>query len=129
MSHTSLTGRKVRCDATFLSADDNDVIALATDCTLTFDREVIEVTAPMDTWKHREQCGGLDWNIQIGKLITSPVFPSLIITGGLIVVSADTVGGDTFYGVGLITGQTNNWEDPNTEQLTVVGAGLAATVT
>ena len=132
MTHTSLTGRGVKCDATVISIGTNDVIALAMDATLTIDREVIEVTAPKDTWKQREQCGGADWTLQCGKLeAASNVFGDLIITGGACVVSADIIGSgpETFYGVGLYTGWTHNWEDPDTESITIVGGGQTPSIT
>jgi hypothetical protein len=131
MTHTSLTGRAVKCDATIISIDSDDIIALAMDATLTIDRETIEVTAPKDTWKQREQCGGADWSLQCGKLVASNIFGDTIIAGGAVVVSANIIGAgpETFYGVGFPTGYTHNWEDPQTESLTIIGNGAAPTIT
>jgi len=129
MPHTSLTGRTVRCDATVFSIGGTNCLALLTDATLTIDREVIEVTAPKDTWKQREQCGGLDWNLSATKMIVTPAFATLIVAGGAVLVSATGFpGGGSFYCPGLITGNTNSWDDPQTEALTIVGFGLAPVI-
>ena len=129
MAHTSVTGRKVKCDATVLSVGSLNVLAIADDCTLTVEREAVEVPAALDEWTYREQCKA-DWNFQIGTLrVAGLSFLTLIVTGGLVVVSANTDGLETFYGVGFMTGYTKNLDSPQKQLLTIVGHGLTPTVT
>ena len=93
-------------------------------------RDIIDVSAPMDTAKSRENCQ-IDWEVQIGKLIaTSEVFGALILTGGSCVVSVDAPTGATFYGVGLMANYEASWDDPVKESLTIQCAdGNAPTLT
>lgn len=129
MSHTSLTGRYVKCDATVLSVGTQNVLAIADDCTISVEREVIDVPAALDEWKHKEQCVA-DWSFQIGTLRTAiSSFLDLIITGGLVVVSANLDGDEVFYGVGLMTGYTKSWDNPQKQALTIVGHGMTPTNT
>lgn len=91
--------------------------------------EEIDVTALLDAWKKREY-GTYDWRVTCSKLIaTSPVLMESMISGGTIVVSIATDAGFDFIGTGMITGAPMALDNPMKEDITVLSAGNAPTIT
>jgi len=125
----SITGRQTALeDVTVLSVDGKDVVALFRNATFEVTSEEIDVTALRDTWKKRE-FGILDWRMTCTNLVhTSPKYLASIISGGTIVVSFASTG-FTFLGTGMITGVPLNIDNPMTEEVTILSAGDAPTVT
>lgn len=115
-------------DVSVLNIDSNDVVALFRSATFEVTSEEIDVTALRDTWKKREQ-GVLDWRMTCTNLVhTSPKYLESIISGGTCVVSFASTG-FTFLGTGMITGVPLNIDNPMTEEVTIISAGDAPTMT
>lgn len=115
-------------DVSVLNIDSNDVVALFRSATFEVTSEEIDVTALRDTWKKREQ-GVLDWRMTCTNLVhTSPKYLESIISGGTCVVSFESTG-FTFLGTGMITGVPLNIDNPMTEEVTIISAGDAPTMT
>lgn len=115
-------------DVSVLNIDSNDVVALFRSATFEVTSEEIDVTALRDTWKKREQ-GVLDWRMTCTNLVhTSPKYLESIISGGTCVVSFASTG-FTFLGTGMITGVPLNIDNPITEEVTIISAGDAPTMT
>lgn len=115
-------------DVSVLDIDGNDVVALFRSATFEVTSEEIDVTALRDTWKKREQ-GVLDWRMTCTNLVhTSPKYLESIISGGTCVVSFESTG-FTFLGTGMITGVPLNIDNPMTEEVTIISAGDAPTMT
>lgn len=115
-------------DVSVLNIDSNDVVALFRSATFEVTSEEIDVTALRDTWKKREQ-GVLDWRMTCTNLVhTSPKYLESIISGGTCVVSFESTG-FTFIGTGMITGVPLNIDNPMTEEVTIISAGDAPTMT
>ncbi len=123
----TVTSRLVDCDMTVLTLGGVDVLAYFTDAQLEITMEEIDVTAPQDSWKKREICQG-DWRATCTKLMyLTEEFATLIIAGGSCIVSTD-LGGNTFYGEGLMVGATISSGNPQNEQCTIVSAGASPTL-
>lgn len=115
-------------DVSVLNIDSKDVVALFRSATFEVTSEEIDVTALRDTWKKREQ-GVLDWRMTCTNLVhTSPKYLESIISGGTCVVSFESTG-FTFLGTGMITGVPLNIDNPMTEEVTIISAGDAPTMT
>lgn len=115
-------------DVSVLNIDSNDVVALFRSATFEVTSEEIDVTALRDTWKKREQ-GVLDWRMTCTNLVhASPKYLASIISGGTCVVSFASTG-FTFLGTGMITGVPLNIDNPMTEEVTIISAGDAPTMT
>ena len=115
-------------DVSVLNIDSKDVVALFRSATFEVTSEEIDVTALRDTWKKREQ-GVLDWRMTCTNLVhTSPKYLESIISGGTCVVSFESTG-FTFLGTGMITGVPLNIDNPMTEEVTIISAGAAPTMT
>ena len=115
-------------DVSVLNIDSNDVVALFRSATFEVTSEEIDVTALRDTWKKREQ-GVLDWRMTCTNLVhTSPKYLESIISGGTCVVSFESTG-FTFIGTGMITGVPLNIDNPMTEEVTIISAGDAPSMT
>lgn len=115
-------------DVSVLNIDSKDVVALFRSATFEVTSEEIDVTALRDTWKKREQ-GVLDWRMTCTNLVhTSPKYLESIISGGTCVVSFASTG-FTFLGTGMITGVPLNIDNPMTEEVTIISAGDAPTMT
>ena len=115
-------------DVSVLSIDSKDVVALFRSATFEVTSEEIDVTALRDTWKKREQ-GVLDWRMTCTNLVhTSPKYLESIISGGTCVVSFESTG-FTFLGTGMITGVPLNIDNPMTEEVTIISAGDAPSMT
>jgi len=125
----SITGRQTALeDVTVLSVGGKDVVALFRNATFEVTSEEIDVTALRDTWKKRE-FGILDWRMTCTNLVhTNPKYLASIISGGTIVVSFASTG-FSFLGTGMITGVPLNIDNPMTEEVTILSAGDAPTVT
>lgn len=115
-------------DVSVLNIDSKDVVALFRSATFEVTSEEIDVTALRDTWKKREQ-GVLDWRMTCTNLVhTSPKYLESIISGGTCVVSFESTG-FTFIGTGMITGVPLNIDNPMTEEVTIISAGDAPSMT
>lgn len=115
-------------DVSVLNIDSKDVVALFRSATFEVTSEEIDVTALRDTWKKREQ-GVLDWRMTCTNLVhTSPKYLESIISGGTCVVSFESTG-FTFLGTGMITGVPLNIDNPMTEEVTIISAGDAPSMT
>lgn len=60
---------------------------------------------------------------------TSPVLMSTMISGGVVVVSIATDSGFDFIGTGMISGAPMALDNPMTEDITILSAGAAPTIT
>lgn len=125
----AITGRQTSLeDVSVLSVDGNSVLGLFRNATFEVTSEEIDVTSLTDTWKKREQ-GVLDWRMTCTNLVeTSPKYLESIISGGTCVVQFESTG-FTFLGTGMITGVPLNVDNPFTEEITILSAGDAPTMT
>ena len=115
-------------DVSVFSVDGNSVIALFRSGSLEFTADEIDMTALQDAYKKRE-FGTLDWRVTASKLVNpSPVFVESLISGGPILVSFATTSGLDFLGTGMITGVPLAIDNPMAEDITIVGAGNAPTI-
>jgi len=124
----TLTNRLVDCDITIMDIGGVNILAVFTDFSITITQEEIDVSSPQDTWKQREQCVK-DWNISATKLmLTSGDFAALIIAGGAVTVCTN-LGGDTFYGTGIISSVGINSGSPQNETIEIMSGGGSPTLT
>ena len=124
----AITGRMTALeDVSVLSIDSNDVVGLFRNASFEITSEEIDVTAALDTWKKREQ-GVLDWRMTCTNLVeTSPKYLASIVSGGTCIVSF-TGAGLTFVGTGMITGAPLTIDNPVTEEVTILSAGDAPSI-
>ena len=107
----------------------NDIKGIFRSGSLEVTADEIDVTALLDTWKKREY-GTLDWRVTCSKMIeTSPVLMKTMISGGTVVVSIATDSGFDFIGTGMISGAPMTLDNPMTEDITILSAGDAPTIT
>lgn len=125
-----ITGRWVAIsDVSIFTVGDEDVKAIFRNANLEVTAEEIDVTVAMDLWRKREY-GVRDWRVTCSNLVeTSSKFIEKVVDGGTIVVSFQTEDGFSFVGEGMITGSPLSIDNPMTEEITVVSAGEAPTIT
>lgn len=126
----AITGRwTAKEDIAVFSVGSNDIKGIFRSGSLEVTADEIDVTALLDTWKKREY-GTLDWRITCSKMIeTSPVLMETMISGGTVVVSLATDAGFDFIGTGMISGAPMTLDNPMTEDITILSAGDAPTIT
>lgn len=124
----ALTSRQTALeDVSVLTVDGQDVVGLFRNATFEVTSEEIDVTAARDAWKKRE-FGIKDWRMTATNLVhTSPKYLESIISGGTIIVSFASTGFN-FLGTGMITGTPLTIDNPMTEEVTILSAGDAPTI-
>jgi len=115
-------------DVTVLTVDGSDVVGLFRNATFEVTTEEIDVSALLDEWKQREE-GPKDWRMTCTNLVeTSAKYLDSIVSGGACVVSFEMTG-LKFLGTGMMTGVPLSIDNPITEEVTIVSAGGAPTIT
>jgi len=96
----------------------SDVLAYFQNCTATFSRELLDVSAAQDTWTHRESCRS-DVEFTVGKVMLSTEdLLTLFMAGGTVYVSCD-IAGKTLYFVGIMENANVTSGNPIAEGATI----------